>query len=892
MKLTMLVLEGFTCFRERVAIDFSNMNLFAICGDTGSGKSSIIDGVIFALYGRTPRLGKSYASLISQGLDRTFVLLEFFENNKHYKITRIMRQPKKTVTTDVLLEVCTNAVWSSISSGTEKTNAELEKILGLSYEAFTKCIVLPQGQFQSFLQESKERQDILMHLLGLEILQDMQSQVSDSYKEASLQLQQLTIQQENDLQEVTEENIQKNLALIDTMQNNILQIQKQIEELEQIEVEKQKILSQLDEFFQMQKKEKLLHKQNDELEAEKQNIDIAKQLLPLASQLEQLTLMQKQVKETGVKIQELNSQNFLLQQQITTEEKKIIQLEEQSSMIPNLEKQCEHLHTLLPQIKIYTQKKEEWNKICQDITQYHEEAIKAQSTFQEAQKKQVQAEQYEMQLQQVIENAMQQSWKAYADNTAHVLRQHLTIGKPCPVCSSIIQKLPQTNGTQQDWHKFDEIVKQKKQDLQKFQQQSAKNRDLLVRSESEWKQKTALEKTLKEKLKGLQQELISLEKEVHDVLQKENLSLKDIQADVINMKIKTLQQKIKQTQKEYADSMAQKQLLQQKFTFLQQTLQEKQEFLQNLQEQEKKLQQPIQLLAETLHLDSWESLFQYQRSAKQIEEWEQMWIKTQMQWAEIRNALADLEKIIQQLELEQDHFENLQNQLKSIQKEKKQAQIEYNDSYEKKVRQEIYVKQLQEKKEQLGQNKEQLEKLQTRTEVLKILKNALQSNAFPKYVFQEILNILCEDASEQLQILTDARYILKVGDKELCVIDSWNQNKERACKTLSGGETFLVSLALSLALSERLSQMATDSKGVHHLECLFLDEGFDTLDEDHLSLVVKALKNLQTTGKMIGIISHLPLLTNYFPERLEVVKSKQGSKVIACSAKPSDALVE
>ena len=108
---------------------------------------------------------------------------------------------------------------------------------------------------------------------------------------------------------------------------------------------------------------------------------------------------------------------------------------------------------------------------------------------------------------------------------------------------------------------------------------------------------------------------------------------------------------------------------------------------------------------------------------------------------------------------------------------------------------------------------------------------------------------------------------------------------------MSGGETFLVSLALSLALSERLSQMATDSKGVHHLECLFLDEGFDTLDEDHLSLVLKALKRLQTTGKMIGIISHLPLLTNYFPERLEVTKSKQGSKVIMYSAKPTDLVI-
>lgn len=891
MKLTMLVLEGFTCFRERIAIDFSNMNLFAICGDTGSGKSSIIDGIIFALYGRTPRLGKSYASLISQGLDRTFVSLEFLENNKHYKITRIMRQPKKTVTTDVLLEIFTNTVWSSVSSGTEKTNAELEKILGLSYEAFTKCIVLPQGQFQSFLQESKERQDILMHLLGLEILQNMQSQVSDAYKEASFQLQQLTIQQENDLQEVTEENIQKNLELIDKMQASISQIQNQIEQLEQIETEKQKLLNQLDEFQQMQQKEKLLHKQVEELEAEKQNIHIAKQLLPLASHLEQVTSMKQQVKETEVKIEQLQSQTHLLQKQIVTEEHKILQLEEQSSMIPNLEKQCEHLHTLLPQIQIYTQKKEEWNKICQDIAKYHEEATNAKNTFQEAQKKQIQAEQYEMKLQQVIENTMQQSWKAYADNTAHVLRQHLVIGKPCPVCSSIIKKLPETSGTQQDWHKLDEIVKQKKQDLQKFQQQSARNRDLLVRSESEWKQKTELEKTLQEKLKTLQQELKLLEKNVQDTLQQENISLKDIQSNIISAKIKALQQKIKQTQKEYTDSIAQKQLLQQKFTFLQQTLQEKQLFLQNLQEQEKKLKQPIQSLAETLHLDSWELLFQYQRSAKQIEEWEQMWMKTQMQWTEIKNSLADLELVIQQLGLQQDSFENLQNQLKSIQKEKKQAQLEYNDSYEKKVRQEVYVKQLQEKKEQLSQNKEQLDSLQTRTEVLKILKNALQSNAFPKYVFQEILNIICEDASEQLQILTDARYILKVGDKELCVIDSWNQNKERACKTLSGGETFLVSLALSLALSERLSQMATDSKGVHHLECLFLDEGFDTLDEDHLSLVLKALKRLQTTGKMIGIISHLPLLTNYFPERLEVTKSKQGSKVIMYSAKPTDLVI-
>src|ERR1700684_3870736 len=93
MRPTRLEVEGFTSFRQGVALDFSTLDLFVITGPTGAGKSSLIDAIIYALYGRTPRIGdKAGSDLISQGAERMRVLLEFKAGKKAYRLFRTLKR--------------------------------------------------------------------------------------------------------------------------------------------------------------------------------------------------------------------------------------------------------------------------------------------------------------------------------------------------------------------------------------------------------------------------------------------------------------------------------------------------------------------------------------------------------------------------------------------------------------------------------------------------------------------------------------------------------------------------------------------------------------------------------------------------------------------------------
>jgi exonuclease SbcC len=123
-------------------------------------------------------------------------------------------------------------------------------------------------------------------------------------------------------------------------------------------------------------------------------------------------------------------------------------------------------------------------------------------------------------------------------------------------------------------------------------------------------------------------------------------------------------------------------------------------------------------------------------------------------------------------------------------------------------------------------------------------------------------------ANQQLQRL-HGRYQLgrrSSGELELEVIDTWQADVARDTKTLSGGESFLVSLALALALSDLVSHKTS-------IDSLFLDEGFGTLDGETLEVALDALDNLNANGKMIGVISHVEALKERIPVQLKVHKS-------------------
>ena len=151
------------------------------------------------------------------------------------------------------------------------------------------------------------------------------------------------------------------------------------------------------------------------------------------------------------------------------------------------------------------------------------------------------------------------------------------------------------------------------------------------------------------------------------------------------------------------------------------------------------------------------------------------------------------------------------------------------------------------------------------------LQDVIPANDLRDFALDIMFKQVSRIANGQLEYLTSERYQLKVeGIGKLTIIDRWNANEERPVETLSGGESFLTSLALALALSEL-------SRGRSQIHSLFLDEGFGTLDSETLDVAIAALEGLQMQGRSIFLISHVGELTRRIPVRIAVQKSANGS---------------
>ena len=147
-----------------------------------------------------------------------------------------------------------------------------------------------------------------------------------------------------------------------------------------------------------------------------------------------------------------------------------------------------------------------------------------------------------------------------------------------------------------------------------------------------------------------------------------------------------------------------------------------------------------------------------------------------------------------------------------------------------------------------------------------MLEKLFRGNAFVEYLAEEQLGNVALDASVRLGRITGYRYALEVDSEGGFVMrDDGNGGVKRPVSTLSGGEIFITSLSLALALSAQLQL-----KGRYPLEFFFLDEGFGTLDPELLETVMTALEQLRQEHLTIGIISHVPELKNRMPRRLVV----------------------
>ncbi|ONI47911.1 hypothetical protein AN644_03430 [Candidatus Epulonipiscium fishelsonii] len=166
----------------------------------------------------------------------------------------------------------------------------------------------------------------------------------------------------------------------------------------------------------------------------------------------------------------------------------------------------------------------------------------------------------------------------------------------------------------------------------------------------------------------------------------------------------------------------------------------------------------------------------------------------------------------------------------------------------------------------------QSETLEHKLSMLKELQNVLKGKKLVQFVATERLKYVANEASKKLLDITNGNYGLESdNDGNFIIRDYKNGGIVRDTTTLSGGETFLVSLALALALSVEIQL-----KGTSPLELFFLDEGFGTLDEDLLDIVMSSLEKLHHDKLKVGIISHVESIKNRVPVKLLVSPSKSG----------------
>jgi len=235
---------------------------------------------------------------------------------------------------------------------------------------------------------------------------------------------------------------------------------------------------------------------------------------------------------------------------------------------------------------------------------------------------------------------------------------------------------------------------------------------------------------------------------------------------------------------------------------------------------------------------------------------------------EIKRVRVNIARIKEELKgniLDEADFEKFKEDMKS----KKES---YRTLLEEMGKKKERISEMEKNFERVKEINEKAANLQHITDMLNEMFRLVSGNKFVEYVATSHLRYIAKEASKRLMDITNKRYSLELDSKgNFIICDNYNGGVRRDCNTLSGGETFLTSLALALSLSSQIQL-----KGNASIEFFFLDEGFGTLDSQLLDTVMTSLERLHQEKLAVGIISHVTELKNRVPIKLVVTPSESG----------------
>ncbi len=932
-----LQIEGLTSFRQKVEIDFSGFDLFAITGPTGAGKSSIIDAIVYALYGRTPRLGtRSVRELISQGANRLTVLLEFSCGTIRYRIAReLQRKPRRT---EVRLEVAEGDRWVSLGDKAGDAEQFIEQTIGLDYKGFTKAVVLPQGEFDAFLKgETDDRRKILSKLLELDVYSRMMTRANEIARDHKTESEVRERQLAKDFAEATPETLSRleselqqlkpRLEPLDLHLNRIREAIPQALQLRQCRTEAAAAGAELKKVQPQIKKaeESLLgieaviahsHTQLLDLDARIQsNAYDAALHVELAATLQRSQRLAEQEREAAqrtsavaTRVKELADFDNALK----TAERLFIEAKrardaaqvEAASLREDLDAALRNHGSpdaLRELININTRRIADEQKRSK-LEQSRQELLgRTRSRGEELNGIEEQLSSAEQDLAQ----AKSELEALQHQHSAEDLKRTLEKGKPCPVCEQSVARVPKArkhasidaakNSIKQREKRVSELVKNKatiESELTQLTPQMEDRRQQIEDLDSSIGDACSRLSNVISKGPGPETdaELVQLRDRVQklqDELEQRNQNLESLRQGEsrLSNSAQEHQQRVQRLTVEVTGLSAEIARLKDEMEKLRTQLGEHADALAvqgKLDEQERARNEREGLLRsrETAAASISRSKDEQTAAVGKLEQLrgqasaldktrEEAFQKTSQLESSLASDFAELN--IGALAADADAAAQLEIRVSGLQTERSRVTRDI-------ARYEHQIEDLVARIRRAAEVREEMERHRQEGEVARTLAHSLQSNQFIAFVQQEAFHRLAADGTRHLNTLSSERYAFASEGDDFVIIDHWNADEPRPVTTLSGGETFLASVALALALAEGLAGLS-HGRARFALESLFLDEGFGTLDSETLDVVLQGVETLSTADRLVGIVSHIPELAERMPSRIHVRKSVGGSTI-------------
>ncbi len=862
-----LELCAFGPYASRTLIDFrvfGEKGIFLVTGDTGSGKSTIFDGISFALYGegsggKEKRNAKSFRSDYAKKEEKTYVSFEFEHKGKMYKVTRNPEYSRPKLKGEGEVKVSADATFENLTdnevfSGVNLVNSMVNELIGLTKDQFAQTVMIAQGDFMKILNaNSKERKDLFQKIFNTKLYSLFQEKLKnenskceslnkDIKTKIDLALARIICieeYEEFDSLEIYKSDSKYIYQVIDLLEsyNKFLENKK-----EDLKIKKNKIEKDLevliDKISLATKNNDIINEFNDAkvqykvLNSKKEYINNLKLKINKANQTKEISPFEKQINSINTKVNKANIELLNISKNLNKFKE---QYELKNDLLIKISEEYNNISLLQEKLKVVDVLSDALYKKIELEKEIKNKDKKLSDTY--INKKRIEEEYLKLE-------------EAFYKNQSSMLASLLKDREPCPVCGSLEHPNPSVS--------CDAIVS--KEDLDNKKVELKELDELLIEINSSLNANKENYKQYNEvisannylddlSIERLESEKNNIETKINKVTSTYE-SLKD-EINKLNIEIVSYNSKIEGINNNLTD------------------------FNNDLNDNKNKFNDLLNKYF--ISLDEYEEAKEFLNEIYLIE-----------------NEVKDFEN---KLSKSEGSIKTLESQVGGLEfTDTKELEIEKNDINFKKneienelssyttafvSNQNVYSDLIKYKKEY----DKNIEEWAIVKEVYECVSGQIASKAklsFETYVQQYYFKQVISASNLRLNTLTDGMFVLRckndARDKrtqtglDLEVLDR-GTGQWRDVNTLSGGESFMASLALALGLSDVVQ---AQSGGIR-LEAMFIDEGFGTLGEKSLRQALLLLDKLASGNKLIGIISHINELKEKIEKKIVIKKKTSGS---------------